>query len=378
MKKMSQLFVLLGAAVPLAVFSVTPTMPAQTNSPAKAGASLDSLFGDAVVAKGKGVEVKRSDLDAVVVKNKSMAAARQMQVPPDLEEQALKSIIINQLFLSKATDADRAKGKEDYEARLAKVKAQLGLTDAEFEKKISTQLFGGETREQWDKQNIDQATIPVVLERELNVHISDDDVKKFYNDPENVAKFEQPETVRVSHILLMTTDPERKQPLSDEKKAAKHKQMEDILKRARAGEDFAKLADQYSEDPGVKENHGEYKFSRNDPFVQEFKDTAFSLTNNQVSDIITTQFGYHIIKLHEKIPAKKVDYDKVKDSIKDYLTQQALQKQLPDYTKKLEKDADIQILDEKLKGVNLALDAPEKEGAMPPHPTTMHPATTNK
>jgi peptidyl-prolyl cis-trans isomerase C len=107
--------------------------------------------------------------------------------------------------------------------------------------------------------------------------------------------------------------------------------------------------------------------------VQEFKDTAFSLTNNQVSDIITTQFGYHIIKLSEKIPAKKVDYDKVKDSIKDYLTQQALQKQLPDYTKKLEKDADIQILDEKLKGVNLALDAPEKEGAMPPHP-----ATTNK
>jgi peptidyl-prolyl cis-trans isomerase C len=367
MKKMSQLFVLLGAAVPLAVFSVTPDMPAQTNSPAKAGASLDSLFGDAVVAKGKGVEVKRSDLDAIVVKNKAMAAARQMQAPPDIEEQALKTLVIQQLFLSKATDADRAKGKENYQTRLAKVKTESGLSDADFEKRISMQLFGGETREQWDKQNIDQLTIPVVLERELNVHVSDDDVKKFYEDPANIAKFEQPETVRVSHILLMTKDAETQQPLSDDKKAAKHKQMEDLLKRARAGEDFAKLADQYSEDPGVKENHGEYKFTKNDPFVQEFKDTAFSLTNGQVSDIITTQFGYHILKLHEKTPAKKVDFDKVKDGIKDFQTQQAMQKLLPDYTKKLEKDADIQILDEKLKGVNLALDAPEKEApAMPP------------
>ncbi|HWD94456.1 MAG TPA: peptidylprolyl isomerase [Verrucomicrobiae bacterium] len=368
MKKMSQLFVLLGAAVPLAVFSVTPDMPAQTNASAKSGASLDSLFGDAVVAKGKGIEVKRSDLDAIVVKNKAMAAARQMQTPPDMEQQALKTLIIQQLFLSKATDADRAKGKENYQTRLAKVKSESGLSDADFEKRISMQLFGGETREQWDKQNIDQLTIPVVLERELNVHVTDDEVKKFYEDPANISKFEQPETVRVSHILLMTKDPETQQPLSEEKKAAKHKQMEDLLKRARAGEDFAKLADQYSEDPGVKENHGEYKFTRNDPFVQEFKDTAFSLTNGQVSDIITSQFGYHILKLHEKIPAKKVDFDKVKDGIKDYLTQQALQKQLPDYTKKLEKDADIQILDEKLKGVNLALDAPEKEEGAAPAP----------
>jgi peptidyl-prolyl cis-trans isomerase C len=366
MKKMSQLFVLLGAAVPLAVFSVTPDMPAQTNSPAKPGASLDSLFGDAVVAKGKGVEVKRSDLDAIVVKNKAMAAARQMQAPPDIEEQALRTLIIQQLFLSKATDADRAKGKENYTTRLAKVKSESGLSDADFEKRISMQLFGGETREQWDKQNIDQLTIPVVLERELNVHVTDDDVKKFYEDPANISKFEQPETVRVSHILLMTKDAETQQPLSDDKKAAKHKQMEDLLKRARAGEDFAKLADQYSEDPGVKENHGEYKFTRNDPFVQEFKDTAFSLTNGQVSDIITSQFGYHILKLHEKIPAKKVDFDKVKDGIKDYLNQQAMQKQLPDYTKKLEKEANIQILDEKLKNVNLALDAEKEEGAAPP------------
>jgi len=68
-----------------------------------------------------------------------------------------------------------------------------------------------------------------------------------------------------------------------------------------------------------------------------------------VSDVVTTQFGYHIIKLSEKLPAKKVDFDKVSADIKDYLKQQQTQKQLPDYMSKLKKEAGLEILDEKLK-----------------------------
>jgi peptidyl-prolyl cis-trans isomerase C len=372
MKKISQLCVLLCAIAPMAAWSVTPDQPASTNSAGKAAPSLDALFGDSVVAKGKGVEVKRNALDEAVVKTKSMYAARQLPAPADLEPQALKSLIIQQLILGKATDADRAKGKEAFQDRLTKAKASSGMTDEEFDKRISMTFFGGETRAQWDKERTDEATLPIILQRELKVDISDDYVKKFYDDPTNTAAFEQPEMVRVSHILLTTDDPQTHQPLPEDKKAAKHKQMEDILKRARAGEDFAKLADQYSEDPGVKENHGEYKFSRNDPFVEEFKTTAFALKDvGQVSDIITSQFGYHIIKLSEKIPAKKVEFEKVKDGIKDHLVQLAFQKQVPAYTAKLVKDADIQILDEKLKNTDLSMEPPKEESAAP----AAHPAT---
>jgi peptidyl-prolyl cis-trans isomerase C len=364
MKKISKILVLLGAVAPMITLGVTPDQPASTNS-AKPAASLDALFANSVVAKGKGVEVTRNELDSDVVKTRAFYAARQAQVPPDLEQEALKSLIMKQLILNRATDAERAAGKADFDTRLAKLKTDNGLTDEEFNQKIATQLFGSETRAQWDQENIDKSTIPVVLERELKINISDDDVKAFYNSPTNISAFEQPEMVRASHILLMTQDPETHTPLSDDKKAAKRKQMEDILKQAKGGADFGELAKKYSEDPGSKDKGGEYTFPRGQ-MVKQFEDTAFSLKPNEISDIIETQFGYHIIKLSEKIPAKKVEFDKVKDGIKDHLLQVAIQSRIPDYTKKLLKDADVQILDEKLKGMDLSFDAPKSPGGAAP------------
>jgi len=139
------------------------------------------------------------------------------------------------------------------------------------------------------------------------------------------------------------------------------------LKRAKSGEDFAKLARQYSEDPGSKDNGGEYTFPRGQ-MMPEFEAAAFSLNTNQVSDVVTTPYGYHIIKLYEKIPAKKIDFDKAESDIKDYLTQQQIQKQFPQYSQKLRKDADVQILDDKLKPLDLPVssDNPAPTGSSKP------------
>jgi len=201
-----------------------------------------------------------------------------------------------------------------------------------------------------------------VLKRELKVHVTDEDARKYYED--NPARFEEPEMVRASHILLMTTDPVTHAELTEDQKAAKRKEMEGLLKRARAGEDFAKLANEYSEDPGSKDKGGEYKFPRGQ-MVPEFEAAAFSLSTNQVSDIITTRYGYHIIKLSEKIPAHKIEFAKAASDIKDGLTQQALQKQFPDYIAKLKKEAGVEILDEKLKPQETA-DTPGLPAGHPP------------
>jgi parvulin-like peptidyl-prolyl isomerase len=318
-----------------------------TNTAAKSADVLTQLFGDAVLAKGQGVEIKRSQLDSAMISIKSAAAARGQTMSPEqgqmLEQQVLQHLIQIQLLLSKATDADKAKGKETAGKRLDLILKRAGSEEA-----LDRQLKSvGMTLEELRAKIKEEAIADAVLDRELNVTVTDEELKKFYD--ENPARFEQAEMVRASHILLSTRDPVTGQPLSDQEKTAKRKQAEDLLKRARGGEDFAKLAKEFSEDPGSKDKGGEYPPFPRGAMVPEFESAAFSLNTNQVSDIVTTQFGYHIIKLSEKIPAHKVELAKVADDLKEALKRQKLEKLLPDYIEKLKQSNHVEILDPRLK-----------------------------
>lgn len=320
-----------------------PGAPAALATPAAPKTS--ELFGDSVVAKGKGVEVKRSQIDEEMIRFKSQAAARGQRIPTDqvglIETRILQQIIQLQLLNARATDADKVLGRETAQKRVSEARAQLGDEEM-FNMRLKAE---GLTQEQLLAKWSEAATAETVIKREIKVEVSDDTITKFYND--NPAKFEQPEMVKAAHILLSTLDDSRKE-LPEDKKAAKRKLADDLLKRAKAGEDFAKLAKEFSEDPGSKNRGGEYTFPRGQ-MVPEFEAAAFSLETNQVSDLVTTQFGYHIIKLYEKLPAKKLELAKVKPDLKEALEAREVQKQLPDYTKKLQQEAGVEILDESLK-----------------------------
>lgn len=367
MKKTMRLFVLLGAVAPLVVMAASSESTAQTNTTAaKPTVTTSTLFTNTIVAKGKGVSVTRSELDQELIRIKATLAAQGQPVPGDsamVERQVLDGMINKELLLAKTTEADKTKGQEQFEASLQKFKTAARLTDEEFNQKLSQQLrLQDMTKQQWEQQGMEQATLPILLERELKIDVTEDQARKFYD--ENPARFERPEMVRAAHILLMTSDPVTRKELSDEQKAAKRKQMEDILKRVRAGEDFAKLAKEYSEDPGSKDKGGEYTFARGQ-MMPEFEAAAFSLSTNRVSNIVTTPYGYHIIKLYEKIPAKKTDFaaletktilvkpDGQNATIREILSEQAMQKQIPEYVQKLRKDAGVQILDERLNSVEV-------------------------
>jgi peptidyl-prolyl cis-trans isomerase C len=300
------------------------------------------------------VEIKRSQLDNALIGIKARLNARGQVLNNEqslqLERQVLNDITGRQLLLAKATDADRAKGKEVFEKGIERMKKDNKLSDEEFNEKLATSLrIEGATRAEWEKQGIDQITAITVLERELKINVTDADVKKFYDD--NPGPFEQPEMVRASHILIGTRDPATNTELSEEQKKAKRKLADDIRKRVLAGEDFAKLAKEFSDDPGSKDKGGEYTFPRGQ-MVPEFEAAAFSLGTNQVSDIVTTQFGYHIIKLSEKIPAKKVELAEVSDKVRDELKMREMQKLSPEYLEKALKDAQVEILDDRLKPVD--------------------------
>jgi peptidyl-prolyl cis-trans isomerase C len=332
---------LMTALIPAAETTAAPASAKPAAAPSEPG-------GDAVVAKGKGVEVKRSQLDDAVRGFKAKVAAQGQAVPPEqmamVEPGLLEQLIQTQILLSKATDAEKAKAKEESAARVHEAKTNAPSEEA-FNAGIKAM---GMTEDKLIKTMAEEGTAEAVILRELKINVTDADVKKFYDDTNNAAKFEQPEMVRASHILLMTQDPKTKQDLSQAEKEAKHKTMEGLLKRARAGEDFAKLAKENSEDPGSKDKGGEYTFPRGQ-MVPEFEAAAFTLKTNEVSDIVTTQYGYHIIKLYEHIQPQKVALDKVAPRIKNHLTQQELQTKAPVYLANLKKEAAVEILDPKLK-----------------------------
>ncbi len=365
---MNRIQKVLAAALATSLVAVSTGNAATAGTNNSSGVSkIEALLGDQVIAKGKGVEIKRSQLDTEMLNVQAMANARRQQIPADqmilIEREKLNDLIGFQLLLKKANDADKAKGKEQFEKALARLKKDNKLTDEEFAEKLGTQLkIQNITRAEWDKQRMDQITVAAVLERELKVNITDADAKKYYD--ENAAKFEQPEQVRASHVLISTRDMETGVEFTEDQKKAKRKVADDIRKRAGAGEDFAKLAKEFSEDPGSKENGGEYTFSRG-KMVAEFEAAAFSLNTNQVSDVVTTQFGYHIIKLSEKMPAKMMTLAEVSDDLKEALKSQELQKQLreTDFMEKLMKEAGVEILDEKMKKLDELMPKAEKPEA---------------
>ena len=321
---------------------------AESTSPA-AGANPSAkpldLFANDIVARGDGVKVSRTMLDEALINIKSSAAARGQSIPPPqmkmLEAQVLGRLIGMQLLNKMATDTDKTTGAEAATKQFDLIKKNAG-GDENFNRQLKTV---GMTVEDLKKKLTDEATAEAVLQREIKFEVSDEDAKKFHE--ENASQFEQPELVRAAHILVGTRNPDGSE-MADEKKKEQRKLADDLLKRAKANEDFAKLAKEYSEDPGSKDKGGEYTFPRGQ-MMPEFEAAAFSLETNQVSDVVTTSYGYHIIKLYEKKPAKKIELAEAVSDIKQYLKRQGMQKQIPSYMSKIEKTAHVEILDEELK-----------------------------
>ncbi len=313
------------------------TKPADTTS-AKPAATSD----DPVVAKGKNLEIRKSKVqDAWIAfianRNPNMAP-----IPPDkrpeVEAQLLDNLIFNQLVLQRATAAEKTKAKETADTSISDVKKKLG--DTAVEARIKSM---GMTMQQYANDVYEQDVCQAVLEREVGstIKVSDADIKKFYDD--HPADFEMPEQVRAAHVLISTLDKDTQQPIPPAKKAEKEKLAKDIKARADKGEDFAKLAKEFSDDPGSKDKGGEYTFPRGQ-MVPEFEAAAFSMKPGQVSDLVETHYGYHIIKTLEKMPASKVDFEKAKPRIKDYLTSLEFRKVQPGYFDKLKKEANVEIV----------------------------------
>ncbi len=160
----------------------------------------------------------------------------------------------------------------------------------------------------------------LIIEEYLKQKITADEITKYYNDHK-----EEYLLATVQHVLIGfegRTEEEAK------------KRAEEVLAKLKAGEDFAKIVKEYSDDPGSKEQGGIYTLQPVSQWVPEFKQAAITLPINQLSDLVKTNYGYHIIKVLER---KEQPVAEVKDQITLYLVQEKYTESIDKVAKEIKK-----------------------------------------
>jgi peptidyl-prolyl cis-trans isomerase D len=162
--------------------------------------------------------------------------------------------------------------------------------------------------------------------------VSDAEIQGYYNS--HLAQYKTEEQVKARHILIAV--PKGADAKTD---AAAKAKAEDVLKQVKAGGNFAELAKKYSDDPGSKDNGGELGMTPTSKFVPQFSAAAIALKPGQTSDLVRTDFGYHIIQTEEKQPASVKTLAEVKPAIVEQLQTQKEAQAAQSYAAELVADA---------------------------------------
>ena len=172
--------------------------------------------------------------------------------------------------------------------------------------------------------------------------ISPSELLSNYN--QHKSEFQQQEEIKASHILIKTeAGPDGK--VSAAADAAARKKAEDILKKLRAGANFEELAKKESDDKASAINGGSLGFFQRGSMVPEFEKAAFSLNKGQISDLVKTQYGYHIIRVDDKHQAGMPSIEQVKEKIEPFLKQQKAQREAEALANSVQSEAGSQGLD---------------------------------
>jgi peptidyl-prolyl cis-trans isomerase D len=156
------------------------------------------------------------------------------------------------------------------------------------------------------------------------IKVSNTDIESYYND--NIQLYSTPEQIRVRHILFKTDGKDD---------AAVKAKAEDVLKQAKAGADFAELAKKYSEDEATAKLGGDLDYFSRGRMVPEFDQAAFALKPGEISGLVKTQYGYHIIRMEDRKAATTKPLADVQGAIQDQLASQQAAAQAADAIEKL-------------------------------------------
>ena len=249
-----------------------------------------------------------------------------------IRSQVLENLIARELLYQQTLKKGIKVSQEEINEQLINLKSQFP-NEAEFNQALT-------------RMDLTEASIKEKIQRDLalkkliedeivpKVTVSESEIRAFYdNNPET---FKQPERVKASHILIKV-DPKA----DSAQKAEAKKKIDSVQAKLQKGEDFGALAKEYSEGPSAPKGGDLGYFSRGQ-MVKPFEDAAFAMKPGEVSGMVETRFGYHLIKVTDKTPEGTVPYADVKEKLGEFLKQKKIQQEIQVYVKNLEEKAKIE------------------------------------
>lgn len=255
--------------------------------------------------------------------------------PPEFEEQIRSALVLEKLRATLTTwitlpdvELEREYRRRNEKVKLAvvalpldKFRGQVTVSDTEL---ASTFNAAKEKYRIGEKRKIRYLLLDVEAMK-AKTPVTDAQIQAEYD--RRIADFTIQEQLRASHILLRT------EGKKEEEVRAK---AEDVLKQARAGADFAQLAKKYSDDEANRDQGGDLDYFARGKMVPQFEDVAFKLEKGQISDLVKTQFGFHIIKIADKKPGSTKPLSEVRQQLADQLKYDAAERQITQLAQKLE------------------------------------------
>ena len=289
-----------------------------------------------VLARVNGQDVTRQEFQEYVDTLEARAGG---PVPAEQRDQVYRRVLDQmvgyRLLQQEAKARKVAVDDAEVEVRIGEIKKQFPSEDVFMQMLVERKM----TLDQMKSEARDDMAIGKMIEAEVEAKsaVKPEQVQEFYD--KNPDQFKQQERVRASHILISV--PQNGDAAA---KTQARTKAEQILKDVKAGKDFAALAKEHSQDPGSAVNGGDLGFFQQGQMVGPFNDVAFTLKPGDISDLVETQFGYHIIKVAEKQAGRTIPLDEVRPRVEQFLQNRNREEQTAAFVQSLRSKGKVEIL----------------------------------
>jgi peptidyl-prolyl cis-trans isomerase C len=289
-----------------------------------------------VVARVNGESVTKVEFERAIAAIEARAGG---PVPPEQRDQIFRGIldqVVSYKLLVQESHSRKVEASDaEIDERVQQIQGQFP-NEAAFKQMLTTRQT---TLEQLRTDARQDIAVQKMIDAEVSpkAAVKPEQLADFY--AKNPDQFKQPERVHASHILIGVP-----RGADAATKAQAKAKAEQVLKDVKAGKDFATLAKENSQDPGSAPNGGDLGFFQQGQMVGPFNDAAFSLAPGTVSDLVETEFGFHIIKVAEKQPPRTVALEDVKPQLEQFLLERNRQEQTDAFVKGLRSKGTIEIL----------------------------------